>query len=145
MKKILSIFLFSMLMISMAMATDTAITAVSTLSGQNSYVTATALASWQAVPTSTNTAYIAYNGAYNYFVLVNCTSVGTTPKFNVLAGHNPPAFRSSLGNLAISLTANQTRLIGPLESARFLNETGYLKVSTTNVTTGTMWIVKVAK
>ena len=145
MRKILSILLFAMLVFGMAMATDTAITAVSTLSGQNSYVTATALASWQAVPTSTNTAYIAYNGAYNYFVLVNTSSVGTTPKFNILAGHNPPAFRASLGNLAVSLTVNQTRLIGPLESARFLNATGYLKFSTTNVTTGKMWIVKVAK
>jgi len=145
MKKILSLLFAATLIMGLAMATDTAITAVNTLTGENSYVTFTARASWQAVPTSTNTAYLAYSGAYRYYVMVNSTSVGTTPTFNVLAGDNPPSFRSGIGNLAVSLTVNQCRLIGPLESARFVNSTGYLKISTTNVTTGTMVVIKVAR
>lgn len=143
--KLLPIIFALMLFIGAAMATDTAITAVNTLSGENNYVTFTALGSWQALPTSTSTVYLAYNSAYKYFVVLNTTSVGTTPKFNVLAGSNPPSFRSSIGNLAVPLTVNQTRLLGPLESARFVNSTGYLKFNTTNVTTGTFVVIKVAR
>jgi hypothetical protein len=131
---------FLALLIGIAGATDTAITGLATLTGQNTYGTE---AYWSSAPTSTNTVYIAYDGAYDYLVAINATSVGTSPKLNILAGTNPPAFRADLGNLAISLTANRTIWVGPLESARFLNATGYLKFSTTNVTTAKMVILKV--
>jgi hypothetical protein len=123
-------------------ATDTALTAAGTLTGENSYVTT---AYWSAAPTSTNTKYIAYDSAYMYFVIINATTVGTSPKLNILAGNNPPAFRAEIGNLAIPLTVNRSVLCGPLESARFLNTTKYLKFSTTNVTTATMVILKVLR
>ncbi len=123
-------------------AIDTALTAAGTLTGENSYVT---MAYWSAAPTSTNTKYIAYDSAYMYFVIINATTVGTSPKLNILAGNNPPAFRAEIGNLAIPLTVNRSVLCGPLESARFLNTTKYLKFSTTNVTTATMAILKVLR
>lgn len=131
-----------MLSVSMAMATDTAITAVTTLTGENSYA---AMPTWQAAPTSTNTVYIAYDSLYRYFISINTTVSGTSPTLNIIAGNNPPAFRAGIGNLAIALTNQSLETIGPLESARFVNTTGYLKFSTTNVTTGKIWILKVKR
>ena len=56
----------------------------------------------------------------------------------VLAGDDPPAFRSSLGNLTVTIAnATSETWIGPFESARFVNETGYLLVNT-NSTDGTI-------
>lgn len=132
----------SLSLIATATATDTAITAITTLTGENSYA---AMPNWQAAPTSTNTVYIAYDSLYRYFVSINVTVAGTSPKLNVLAGNNPPAWRSGIGNLSISLTNNTLKTIGPLESARFVNTTGYLKFSTTNVTTGKIWVLKVKR
>jgi hypothetical protein len=142
MRKIISITLLAMLLMGTAMATDTAITAVTTLTGENSYAT---MPTWQAAPTSSNTVYIAYDSLYRYFVSINTTVSGTSPTLNILAGDNPPAFRSGIGNLAISLTNLTLKTIGPLESARFVNTTGYLKFSTTNITTGKIWILKVKR
>jgi hypothetical protein len=142
MRKILSLILFAMLLMGVAMATDTAITAVTTLTGENSYA---AMPTWQAAPTSTNTVYIAYDSLYRYFISINVTAVGTSPKLNIESGNNPPAWRSGIGDLAISLTNNTLMTVGPLESARFVNTTGYLKFSTTNVTTGKIWILKVKR
>lgn len=141
----LSVILVVLLLIGAAVATDTAITAVTTLTGQNNYQTDVKIGSWQSLPTGSNTVYIAYDGSYNYLIAVNTTSVGTTPLFNILAGNNPPSFRSGIGALAVSLTVNTPRLIGPLESARFVNTTGYLKFSTTNVTTGTFRMIKIKR
>jgi len=56
----------------------------------------------------------------------------------VLAGDDPPAFRSSLGNLTVTIANGTSETwIGPFESARFVNETGYLLVNT-NSTDGTI-------
>ena len=56
----------------------------------------------------------------------------------VLAGDDPPAFRSSLGNLTVTIANGSSETwIGPFESARFVNETGYLLVNT-NSTDGTI-------
>jgi hypothetical protein len=63
-----------------------------------------------------------------------------------MAGDNPPAFRSDIGNLTISNWTdgrNEVRFIGPLESARFMNSTGYLQVSSKNLT-GKLAVLKVA-
>jgi hypothetical protein len=141
MKAILT-FLFMAMLLSGAMATDTALTAAATLTSENSYATG---AYWSSAPTSTNTKYIAAANGYDFIVAINATSVGTSPKLNIWAGNNPPAFRSSLGNYSLSLTANRTVWFGPLESARFINSTGYYKFSTTNVTTATMIVLKVKR
>lgn len=143
MKKLLTILLAVALLIGMAGATYTAVSAVKTLDDLNDYTAAPG--SWTSIATSTSYNYIAYDGNYNYIVGVNVTAVGTSPKFNVIHGTNPPAFRASLGNLAYSLTNNTVQWFGPLESARFLNSTGYFQFSTTNVTTGKITVLKVHK
>jgi hypothetical protein len=142
MKNIFAMILMLALLVGVAIATDTAITAVTSLDGENDY--ATGLTS-QAAPTGSNTAYLAWDGNYEYFVAINTTACGTAPTLNILAGHNPPAFRASLGNKAYSLTNCSPMIVGPLESARFFNETGYLKLSTTNVTTGVISVLKVMR
>lgn len=56
----------------------------------------------------------------------------------VLAGDDPPAFRKYLGNGSyIVSNATPETWIGPFESARFVNSTGYLLVNT-NSTDGTI-------
>ena len=62
-----------------------------------------------------------------------------------MAGDNPPAFRSGMGNLTISTWTDaigEVKFIGPLESARFMNDTGYLEISSLNLT-GKLAVLKV--
>jgi len=47
----------------------------------------------------------------------------------VLQGDNPPAVRQSLGGLAVVVAQNTARLIGPLESARFMQDDGTVNVA----------------
>lgn len=123
--------------------TYTEITAVKTLGSQNSYTLAPG--AWTALATGSNVNYIVANTGYDYIVGVNVTAVGVSPKLNVKAGNNPPAFRSGLGDKAYSLTNGTVMWIGPLQSARFLNSTGYYQFTTTNVTTGTIMVLKVVR
>ena len=139
--KLLSFILVAMLVLGVALATDTTIVPT-TLYGQNNGSLITADVS---APTGSNTAHIAYDSAYNYFVFISPTRVTTTPTFNILAGSYPPAWRSGIGDLKISLTNSSPEVIGPLESARFENATGYYKFSTTNVTAATMAILKIKR
>ena len=50
---------------------------------------------------------------------------------SVLAGDNPPAQRAGLGALDTVIAQNATVLIGPLESARFIQDNGKLDVKFT--------------
>lgn len=50
---------------------------------------------------------------------------------SVLAGDNPPAQRAGLGNLDTVLAQNAVKIIGPLESARFIQDDGKLNVKFT--------------
>lgn len=50
---------------------------------------------------------------------------------SVLAGDNPPAARAGLGALDTVIAQNATRIIGPLESARFIQDDGKLRVTFT--------------
>lgn len=47
---------------------------------------------------------------------------------SVLAGDNPPAQRAGLGDLDTVIAQNATKIIGPLESARFIQDDGKLNV-----------------
>lgn len=143
MKKIFSILFALALIMGMAGAiTYTPITAVKTLDEPNDYTLA---CTWTTLATTTGINSVAYDGSYNYIVGVNVSVVGTSPKFNVEMGTNPPAFRSSIGDKTYSLTNNTVQWFGPLESARFVNRTGYLQFSTTNVTTGKIFVLKVKR
>jgi hypothetical protein len=141
--KIFSVLLALMLLVGLSVATYTPITAVKTLDSQNDY--AFAPSAWTTLATSTNYNNVLYDAGYVYIVGVNVTVVGTSPKFNVIAGSNPPAFRSGIGNKAYDLTNNTVHWFGPLESARFLNGTGYFNFGTTNVTTGKIMVLKVVR
>ena len=51
----------------------------------------------------------------------------------VVIGHgdNPPAVREGLGDLSVSVVQAASRLIGPLESARFIQNDGRVEVTFT--------------
>lgn len=49
----------------------------------------------------------------------------------VIAGDNPPAQRAGLGGLDTVIAQNATAIIGPFESARFIQDDGKLNVTFT--------------
>ena len=69
-------------------------------------------------------------GATDRLVL-HITNTDAVNKLNVTVvhGQNPPAVRESLGSLTVQLVASGVALIGPLESARFLQADGTLDVA----------------
>jgi hypothetical protein len=86
---------------------------------------------------STNNHTIAWEEGLVLRVVESGGVEGNT-QITVKAGDNPPAFRASLGDLVVNITnATSETLIGPFESARFINQTGYLLVNT-NTTDGTI-------
>lgn len=52
----------------------------------------------------------------------------------VLAGDNPPSVRSSLGDLSVTIAKNAAKIIGPFESARFMQDDGTVQVSFSEAT-----------
>lgn len=145
MKKFLPIlFLAMMLLLGMASATYTAISAVSSLDEQNDY--ASAPTAWTTLNGNGSINYYDWPEGYDLILLANVTGVLATNYLSVMAGDGAHAFRSSIGNKTISTWtdgANEVRYIGPLESARFMNATGYLEVSSYNLT-GKVAVLKVA-
>lgn len=130
-----------------ASATDTytEISANVSLDELNDY--AAAPGSWTTLADNGSINYVAWPGGYNLILMTNVTNItNATNYLSVIAGDNPPAFRSGIGNLTISGWtdgANEVRFIGPLESARFMNSTGYLQISSKNLT-GKVAVLKVA-
>lgn len=49
----------------------------------------------------------------------------------IMHGDNPPAVREGLGDLNIAVAKNTTRVIGPLEAARFIQDDGSVNVTFT--------------
>jgi hypothetical protein len=146
MRKILLSLLAAMLLLGLAGATYTTMTPVS-LTDPNDWSRMSA--AWTNIAGNGSTCNFAVDGAYDYFLLVNVTSWDVTDPtvdvLNVMAGDNPPAFRSGIGNLTLTMDdmlGAGTVIVGPLESARFLNSTGYINVGSYMVT-GKMAILKV--
>ncbi len=143
-----NIFLFSLLAMTMlagmaSAITITPITAVSTLDNLNDY--AAAPAAWTTLLGNGSYNNYAWPAGYDLIILVNVTGVLGTNYLSIMAGDNPPAFRSGMGNLTISGWTDggsEVRYIGPLESARFMNNTGYLEISSLNLT-GKLAVLKV--
>lgn len=132
-----------MLLTGAASATYTVISKVVSLDNENDY--ASAPASWDTLLGNGSVNFYDWPDGYDLFLMVNVTGVKTANYLSIIAGDNPPAFRSDLGNLTISTWTdggNEVRFIGPLESARFMNSTGYLQVSSLNLT-GKVAILKV--
>jgi hypothetical protein len=88
----------------------------------------------------------AMEGGYQYLVMVNVTSFRndnpTLRYVHIMAGDNPPAFRSGIGNLSLTSETVGIYRFGPLESARFMNDTGYCEISSKNLT-GTIAVLKI--
>ncbi len=132
-----------MLLAGAASATYTVISNVVSLDNENDY--ASAPASWDTLLGNGSVNFYDWPDGYDLFLMANVTGVNTTNYLSIIAGDNPPAFRSDIGNLTISTWTdggNEVRFIGPLESARFMNSTGYLQVSSLNLT-GKVAILKV--
>ena len=147
MKKIFAFLLMLMLLAGAASATYTTMTPVS-MDGQNDWGRMTA--AWTTILGNGSTCNFAVDGVSKYLLLVNITSWDVTDKsvdvLNVMAGDNPPAFRSDIGNLTLTMNnmiGAGTVIVGPLESARFMNSTGYINIGSYMVT-GKMTVVKVA-
>ncbi len=72
----------------------------------------------------TNGHYIDCTGLTGQVVLwLNNTAVATKV-VTVKAGANPPAFRQSLGDVAYTAQASGASVLGPFESARFIQAPG---------------------
>jgi hypothetical protein len=143
MRKIFAFLLMLMLLAGAASATYTVISKVVSLDNENDY--ASAPASWDTLLGNGSVNFYDWPDGYDLFLMANVTGVKTTNYLSIIAGDNPPAFRSDIGNLTISTWTdggNEVRFIGPLESARFMNSTGYLQVSSLNLT-GKVAILKV--
>jgi len=73
---------------------------------------------------------VAGNGMVLFeFTSAASTAVNTTS--TILAGDNPPAQRAGLGNLATVCAQNVVKLVGPLETARFIQSDGKISVTVT--------------
>ena len=138
------VILFALLLsIGLSSATYTAISTYTTIDSANDY--AAMPGSWTTLAGNGSINYIALPEGYHVFFIANVTGVLSTNYLSIMSGDNPPAFRSGIGNLTISGWtdgASEVRLIGPIESARFANSTGYIRVSSKNLT-GKIMAIKV--
>lgn len=142
MRYILFILVLAMLMGGVT-ATYTEISAVSSLDEYNDYVRAPN--AWTTLATNGSINYYAWPAGYDTIILgFNFTSSYNTTLdyFDILAGDNPPAFRAGLGNYSFDAPSAGIYWFGPLESARFMNESGYLEVSS-GYMVGKLAIIKV--
>ena len=131
----------------LVMAADTAITVKQPAPTSASTVLTTGTAMKNGNP---DVNYLLWPGdrRYDLILIANVTSVrdidNTSPHITIKHGDNPPAFRSGIGDLNITTDAVGNYFIGPMESARFKNTTGYLKVYETNLT-GTVSAMEVKR
>ncbi len=131
MKKILySLLALAMIVGIASSVTYTAISAVTSLDGENDF--ARAPGSWSTLLSNGSINYYDWPDGYDLVIGFNFTSSYNTTLdyFDIMAGDNPPAFRASIGNYSFDApTPAGVYMLGPLESARFKNSTGYLQIS----------------
>lgn len=65
--------------------------------------------------------------------------------FTILAGDNPPADAAGQGNLTKSLAQDEVWWVGPLTSARFLQNDGTVQITVEAATTGFIEAFQVPK
>lgn len=101
-----------------------------------------------AVPTATSldpTNGHSVAGAFaknEHILLYVAHSTASSKVLTIKAGAKPPAERSDLGDLAITLSASTTYVIGPLEAARFAQADGSLNIDVAASATGTIGCVR---
>lgn len=82
--------------------------------------------------TSAVTLYAAVGGrADDVIFLIKNTDDDTAMTVAILAGDNPPAQRAGVGNLSQSVAFGATRIFGPFEGSRFLQDDGSIGITVT--------------
>ena len=78
-----------------------------------------------------NTHVITPTGRLEDMVIIVDNTEGSTNVVTVLAGDNPPAMSAGLGNKALTTIAATTGriILPPLESARFLQDNGTVRIT----------------
>ena len=92
--------------------------------------TVNAATAWGAGTTITpaNDAVVSPGGnTQNLFLRITNTH-GSDHTVTIKAGDNPPAFRSGLGDLTVTVPATSGDVLIPLESARFVQSDGTIEV-----------------
>jgi len=74
--------------------------------------------------------------SHNVLLEITNDSVADNMTVVVLAGDNPPAFRSGLGDLSLTVVPGTPQLV-VLESARFAQESGKIQIKATPAATKT--------
>ncbi len=74
--------------------------------------------------------------SHNVLLEITNDSVGDNMTVVVLAGDNPPAFRSGLGDLSLTIVPGTPQLV-VLESARFMQDSGKIQIKSTPAATQT--------
>jgi hypothetical protein len=80
----------------------------------------------------------------SYILRINNTT-GSTKVATIKAGDNPPADAAGQGDLAVSCTTGQVKFVGPLESARFIQNDGTLNVDIEAAMTGFITVFRVPR
>lgn len=79
------------------------------------------------------------------FIRFNNTN-GTERVATIVAGDNPPASAAGLGNLDVTVPATTgSVLVGPLESARFLQDDGTLQIDLAASFAGTVAAIRIPR
>jgi hypothetical protein len=145
MKKILIFALIGMMLMGIAGATYTTLTPSAPTENAAARFSPPATM-WATLLGNGSICNFLMEGGYQYLVMVNVTGViagNPTLKYvNIMAGDNPPALRSSIGNLSLTSETAGVYRFGPLESARFKNSTGYCQIGSKNLT-GTIAVLKI--
>ena len=101
-------------------------------------VTLSSFAANSTLTATTGTTAVAANGHYVtltcpleevVFQLVNSSTVDQTITF--AAGDNPPADAAGVGSLAVAVSTGVTKYVGPLTSARFIQNDGTVSIDAT--------------
>lgn len=83
------------------------------------------------------------------YVLVVTNTTASTKTITIKAGDNPPADASGVGDLTVSFGAGDStpvvKTIGPLSSARFIQNDGTVNVDVAASMTGTITLLRVPR
>jgi hypothetical protein len=80
----------------------------------------------------------------SYIIRINNTTAGTKVA-TIKAGDNPPADAAGQGDLAVSCTNGQVKFVGPLESARFIQNDGTVLIDIEAGMTGFIQVFRVPR
>jgi hypothetical protein len=80
----------------------------------------------------------------SYIIRINNTTAATKVA-TIKAGDASPADAAGQGDLAVSCTQDQVKFVGPLESARFIQNDGTLLIDIASAMTGFITVFRVPR